>query len=151
MPLALRSVIALDGDIIHQIRNDSLQHPHFPAIVSTHHWVIDQLMAHFRISASQYIDSHPYAILIRRLITWVPVGSGMGFTLFRVFQLQSADIHALKQYLLGLLISALGPLSRRVFSKLLLPSAANWALRQVLSPNPRVRSFARRILGRFIP
>ena len=151
IPLALRSVISLDGDILHQIRSDSLQNPRFPEIASAHHWVISQLMANFRISASQYIDSHPYIILIRKLITWVPVGCGTGFTLFRAIQLQSADFYALKQYLIGLLISALGPLSSRAFTKILLPTVANWALRQIISPDPRMRSFARRILGRFIP
>lgn len=44
--LVVRSVIALDGDVLHQICDRYLSHPQGRAIVSAHHWLVSQLLAH---------------------------------------------------------------------------------------------------------
>ncbi|NET05651.1 MAG: hypothetical protein F6K16_13275 [Symploca sp. SIO2B6] len=48
----MRSVISIDGDILHQIRNDCLENPDFVhQLASAHYWLIDQLLAKLRIGA----------------------------------------------------------------------------------------------------
>lgn len=48
----MRSVISIDGDIFHQIRNDCLENPDFGyQLASAHYWLIDQLLAKLRIGA----------------------------------------------------------------------------------------------------
>ncbi|NEO99428.1 MAG: hypothetical protein F6K58_12260 [Symploca sp. SIO2E9] len=48
----MRSVISIDGDIIHQIRNDCLENQDFGyQLASAHYWLIDQLLAKLRIGA----------------------------------------------------------------------------------------------------
>lgn len=44
----LRSVIAIDGDIINQIARDSLQNPYFLEISAAHHWLTNQLLNQLR-------------------------------------------------------------------------------------------------------
>lgn len=46
----MRSVIATDGDIIHQIKSDCLERPDFcRQITSAHYWLIDQLLGQLRL------------------------------------------------------------------------------------------------------
>ena len=46
----MRSVISMDGDIFHQIKNDCLESPNFcRKLVSAHYWLIDQLLSQLRL------------------------------------------------------------------------------------------------------
>ena len=46
----MRSVISMDGDIFHQIKNDCLENPKFcRRLVSAHYWLIDQLLSQLRL------------------------------------------------------------------------------------------------------
>lgn len=54
--LVLRTVVSLDGDVIHQVRDDHLAHPNCPAIAAAHHWLLGQLMRRLRLSVTSPIE-----------------------------------------------------------------------------------------------
>ena len=46
----MRSVISMDGDILHQIKSDCLERPNFcRQIASAHYWLIEQLLSQLRL------------------------------------------------------------------------------------------------------
>ncbi len=48
--MVMRSVISLDGDIIHQIQRDCLEYPkRCLAIATSHYWLIEQLLNQLRV------------------------------------------------------------------------------------------------------
>lgn len=53
--IVLRTVIALDGDVIYQINRDFLQHPLCLGVTTAHHWLIQQLMGHLQGNAGSYV------------------------------------------------------------------------------------------------
>lgn len=137
----MRSVISIDGDIIHQIKNDCLESPDFCfTLVSAHYWLIDQLLGQLRMRAflklnqlswglsvvivvltiipyiQQFIQTNPWTLLVPVVMSW----------LFQV---------VLKRLL-------------RSF----LPIMSRWILRRVLSgllsPQPLQKRIARGILAR---
>jgi|GEM_PF-6435061 len=158
IPLALRTIVGLDGDIIQQIRNDYLEHNRILLIANTHRWLINQLTQKFRISAAQYIEGRWGNAL--NLLSWTPVIVTIGLRLSAILQSSAATtLQALGQWLLGWFLSTALQLGLAWACKLLIRWAmnvllsylANWALQRFLSPDPLFRSFAKRILGRFIP
>lgn len=48
--IILRSVLSLDGDIIHQVRKDFLQEPNCEGIASAYYWLSEQLLASVQIN-----------------------------------------------------------------------------------------------------
>jgi hypothetical protein len=54
--LVLRTVVSLDGDVIHQVDDAHLRHPHCLAIASAHHWLINQLMGRLRLSFTSPVE-----------------------------------------------------------------------------------------------
>jgi hypothetical protein len=54
--LVLRTIVSLDGDVIHQVDDEHLRHPHCLAIASAHHWLINQLMGRLRLSFTSPVD-----------------------------------------------------------------------------------------------
>lgn len=92
----MRSVISIDGDIIHQIKNDCLESPDFcSTLVSAHYWLIDQLLGQLRMRAflklnqlswglsvvivvltiipyiQQFIQTNPWTLLIPVVMSWL--------------------------------------------------------------------------------
>ncbi|GAB1538992.1 hypothetical protein NUACC21_16570 [Scytonema sp. NUACC21] len=49
----LQSNVLFDGDIIHKVRRDFLKNPDCFLIVSTHHWLTDQLLSNLRSNLNQ--------------------------------------------------------------------------------------------------
>jgi hypothetical protein len=106
-----RSVISLDGDVIHQVREQSLAHPDCFAIVSAHHWLINQLLSRLRTSVTYYVDvviwSLPKVVLAATVaisITTATVSwSGIGLSCLSFFLPRFKQ--QLKQYVLRIVLS----------------------------------------------
>ncbi|HEY9649065.1 MAG TPA: hypothetical protein V6C95_00270, partial [Coleofasciculaceae cyanobacterium] len=70
----MRSVISIDGDIIHQIKNDCLERPDFcSTFVSAHFWLIDQLLGQLRVRASMKLNQLSWGLsVVIVVVTIIP-------------------------------------------------------------------------------
>jgi hypothetical protein len=55
--LVLRTMVSLDGDLIHQVTDAHLRHPACLMISASHHWIAGQLMRQLRLSITSPIDT----------------------------------------------------------------------------------------------
>lgn len=139
--LVMRSVISLDGDIIHQIRHDCLKDSTWClAIATAHYWLIDQLLNQLQIKT----------VLLFNSLSW-------GLSLLTV---ALTLIHYLEQLnpltlLASAVMSWLFQQGYRYLLRLLFPPLRRWLLRQLLfrllSPNQLEKKIAKVILGWFVP
>ncbi len=140
----LRSVISTDGDIIHQIKSDCLEHPKFcRQITSAHYWLIEQLLSQLRLRAQLKVNQLSWAlsllIVAAIVIPYLP-------------QLIQASPWTL---LAPIVMSWLLQVGLKHLLRLLLPTLGRWALRQLLSSllsrQLLEKKIAKGILSRFVP
>lgn len=137
----MQSAIALDGDIIHQIRHDCLKDSIWClAIATAHHWLIDQLLNQLQLKIALWLNGLSW--LLSLLTTAATV----------IFNLQRLNLWTLFASVAMTWFLQVG------FKRLLLlflPLLRRWVFRQLLlrllSSNPRDRKIAKGILGRFVP
>lgn len=67
----LRSLISPDGDILHQIRSDSLQHPYFLEISAAHHWLTTQLLNHLHTNLNWIPRSIGVTLAVVSFLSWL--------------------------------------------------------------------------------
>lgn len=136
----LRSVISPDGDIIHQIKNDYLNHPKLLLIASTHYWLVSQLLLSLRLKITYYLNTVAWGIALITIIS--P-------TLRYINNLSKLNPW---QILLSLIL--LLPW-QWVLKQYIIPLFFRWLLRQtlrfLLSPTAWQRNLAKMILGRMMP
>lgn len=139
----MRSVISLDGEVLHQIKSDCLEHPDFcHQIASAHYWLIAQLLCQMRfggflnIAWLAWVLSWLIAVVI--VLPFIPL----------LIQINP-------WMLLGLVLILW--LLQTAWQRLLLsilPSFRRWALRQLLSgllsPQPLQKKIAKGILARLV-
>ena len=139
----MRSVISTDGEILHQIKSDCLEHADFcRQIAAAHYWLIAQLLSQLRIKAFLHLNglagALSWLIVAAIALPWVPL-----------------LIEVNPWLLLALLFMAL--ILQRVLQNLmrsLLPRFSRWLLRRVfsglLSHKPLEQKIAKGILVRFV-
>lgn len=137
----MRSVISIDGDIIHQIRSDCLDPPDFGCqLACAHYWLIDQLLGQLRLRARVKLNQlswglsllivaatvipyirqlwrvNPWLLLAPMLMSWL-----LQLVLQRLLRLFLIPLGrwALRQLLLGLL-------SRRLLKKRIAKGILGW-------------------------
>ncbi|MBD1923910.1 hypothetical protein H6F77_22990 [Microcoleus sp. FACHB-831] len=142
--IVMRSVIALDGDVIHQIRRDCLENgERCRAIATAHYWLISQLLNSLRLKT----------YLLLSWLSW-----GLSLLIVAATIISKLDefwlLHPFLQLATVLLLWLLQEILRRLLL-LLLPSLGRWALRfllrWMLSYNSTKRTIALGILARFVP
>jgi hypothetical protein len=116
----MRSLLSLDGDIIHQIKSDCLERPQFcQKMVSAHYWLIDQLLQQLRL----------------RIVFWLE-GISWGLSVLTVVLAAIPYIQPLLLNPITLLIPVLASWLLRLVLKplllLLLPFMRRWTVRQML-------------------
>lgn len=139
----MRSVISIDGEVLHQIKRDCLEQPDFCGqIACAHYWLIDQLITQLRIGAVlnlarlAWILSWIIAAVI--VLPFIPLLIQVSPWLLLALVLMLWLLHRGLQHLLMVLL----PLFRR------------WTLRQLLagllSPKPSHKKIAKDILARLM-
>ncbi|MBZ8183151.1 hypothetical protein [Oscillatoria salina] len=137
----MRSVISLDGDILHQIANDCLSLPDFALkITSAHYWLIEQLLAQLRLEAQNWLNWFSWGLSL--IIVAVTV---LG-NLEKLLPINPITLLA------PLLMAWLLQVGIKRLLLLILPHFRRWLLRQLLfgmfSQSPQKRKFVLRLLGR---
>ncbi|MBE9127019.1 MULTISPECIES: hypothetical protein [unclassified Coleofasciculus] len=143
----MRSVISLDGDILHQIRRDCLEHPNFcQALTSAHYWLIEQLMSQLRLGAFLPLN------LLLNLLSW-----GLALLIAALFVILFIPEFLNNPWLLiapllGVWLLQIGLQGLlRVFLPAFRRRLLRWMLSGLLSHKPRSTQIARRILAWFVP
>lgn len=80
--IIIRTVLSLDGEMIHQVDRSYLSHSHCLELVRTHHWLISQVTGNLQIVVPPQRLSHqrlPWAIAI--LLVGVGVTASVWFNL----------------------------------------------------------------------
>ncbi|NET58654.1 MAG: hypothetical protein F6K47_21610 [Symploca sp. SIO2E6] len=135
----MRSVIATDGDILHQIRSDCLQEPQFcHQITGAHYWLIEQLLRQLRLGT--LVNLNPLAWVLS-LLTTVPIA------LTNLEKLLQGDPW---MWLIPLVMSSLLKLVWQMLLSWFLPTVSRWFFRRLLSsllsPNQMEHRMARKVL-----
>lgn len=141
----MRSVISLEGDILHQIRSDCLEHPNFcQALAAAHYWLIEQLMAQLSLGAFLPLN------LLLNLLSW-----GLALLITAVIVILFIPAFLINPWLLiapvlgvWLLQLALQGILR-LFVPTFRPWLLRWMLSGLLSHKPGSTQIARRILAWF--
>jgi hypothetical protein len=142
--MVMRSVISLDGDIIHQIRRDCLKDPKTClALATSHYWLINQLLNQLHIKATRWLNWFSWGLsLVIVAAMAIPYAEHL-IPLNPLTLLGSFTMSWLLQEGIRRLLVFLLPLLRR------------WAWRQLLlrflSPKPLDKKIAQIILRRIVP
>lgn len=137
----MRSVISIDGDIIHQIKHDCLEHPNFcRTLVAAHYWLINQLLGQLRMRAFLKLNQLSWGLsVLIVVVTMIPY----------IKQLIQASPWTL---LMPVVMSWLLQVVLRRLLRSFLPIMSRWILRRVLSgllsSKPLEKRIARGILVR---
>lgn len=140
----MRSVISLDGDIIHQIQRNCLERPKFSSqITSAHYWLIEQVMGQLRLRR---------VIPLTRLSHLLAWGLALLIGLVTVILFISVFLNQ-PWMLLGVIVMVclfcIG--FQRIF-RLFLPRLRRWIMQRILSgfisSKPKSKQFAKRLLIR---
>ncbi len=139
--IVMQSTIALDGDIIHQIRHDCLKDSIWClAIATAHHWLIDQLLNQLQLKIALWLNGLSWTLSL--LTTAATV----------IANLQRLNLWTL---LASVAMSWFLQVGFKRLLLLFLPLLRRWLFRQLLlrllSSNPRHRKVAKGILERFVP
>ena len=142
--IVMRSTIALDGDIIHQIRRDCLERPkRCLAIARAHYWLINQLLNQLRIKATSWLNWLAWGLSLSIVALVVMLNAEHLMPINPLKLLAPAAIWWLLQEGIKRLLSFLWPFVRR------------WAWRQFLlrflSPKPLEKKIANVLLRRIVP
>lgn len=141
--IMMRSVISPDGDIIHQIRRDSLEIPErCLAIASAHHWILEQLLNQLGINLTVWLN-------------WL--AGGLSLLIVSLIVIGYRQILSINPLTLLALLLMWWLLQKccKILLKLLLPIFRRWAFRQLFlhlfSPNPKDKNISKTMLGRLVP
>lgn len=140
----MRSVISTDGEVLHQIKSDCLEHPDFCSqIASAHYWLIAQLLSQLRLRAFLNLDRLAW------VLSWLLVAA-------IAIPLLPLLIEVNPWLLLPLVLMVW--LLQRGLQNLMrsrLPSFGGWVLRQLLSGllshKPLEKKIAKGIFARLEP
>lgn len=140
----MRSVISTDGEILHQIKSDCLEHPDFcRQIAAAHYWLVDQLLSQLRVGAWINVDR------LVRVLSWFIAGAiALPFVPVLI---------EVNPWLLLPLVLIAWLLQRGLQSLLLslFPSFVRWTLRHLLSGllshKPWERKIAKGIFAQLEP
>jgi len=118
----MRSVIATDGDILHQIQSECLAQPQFcQQIASAHYWLIEQLLSQLGLEALVRLNLLSWVL---SLVTTAPIA---------ITNLEKLVEGELWMWLLPIVMSWLLKLVWQVILSWLLPTLSRWFLRRLLS------------------
>lgn len=139
----MRSVISLDGEVLHQIKNDCLEYPDFcHQLTSAHHWLITQHLNHLRLG------TFPNVVGLAWMVSWI-IAAAIAVPLIPL-------VIQVSPWLLLALVLMLW-LLHKVLQRLFLPllrSFGRWVLRQLLSGllshKLWEKKIAKGILARFV-
>jgi hypothetical protein len=139
--IVMRSVISLDGDIIHQIQRDALETPKkCLAIASSHYWLINQLLNQLRITSTLWLNWVSWGISLLLVAAMIIPYAG------RLMQINLLTL------LIPLLMSWLFQHGIKRLLRSTSASMGSWALRQLLlrflSPKPFEKKIAKFLLRR---
>lgn len=153
-----RTIVSLDGDVLHQIRQDKLPELTENNILLAYYWFVRQLLAELRASAAEYIEKR-WGLALEWL-SWTPfLCTVMQRAADFWHQMATGLAMVVQQWLVDWLIATVGWLAVGFLLKLLVRFLINrllrfigdWAFRQAISADPKFQQLAKRILGRFIP
>jgi uncharacterized membrane protein len=116
----MRSVILMDGDILHQIKSDCIERPNFcRQIASAHYWLIDQLLGQLRLGA----------LLRLKWLAW-----GLSLLIVAVMVIPFLSKLMLNPWLMlaPILMWWLLQLALQRLLRLFLPTIGRWAWRQLI-------------------
>jgi len=134
----MRSFVALDGDIIHQIKGECLENPDFcRQLASAHYWLIDQLLGRLRMGAFLKLN------LLSWVLSLLVVAGSMIPNLQEIIENPWMLLAAVP-------MSWLLQVGFKRLLILLLPTIRSWILRRLLSgllsTKPRERKIAKDIM-----
>jgi hypothetical protein len=145
--LVMRSVISLDGEVLHQVRRDCLENPQQCIEITTaHYWLVNQMLIqlHLKTRIKFWLSCFSW-VLALLVVTVIVISYGA----------KLATINPL--IILVVLVVGLWGLQIiiKYLLRLVLPLLRLWAWRQVLSfflsAQGLKKKIARGILGRFVP
>ena len=139
----MRSVIGLDGDIIHQIQRNCLERPNFSHQISTaHYWLIEQVMRQLRFG--KYVP-------LTGLINGLAWGLTLLISMLLVIPFIPVFLNNPWMLIAVLIMVGLFYMGFRRLFHLLRPTARRWIMRRIvagfLSSKPRSKRLARRLLS----
>ncbi|NEQ09704.1 MAG: hypothetical protein F6K37_28295 [Moorea sp. SIO4E2] len=148
----MRSVIALDGEILHQIKRDCLENPDFCCqIADAHYWLITQILGQLRLKPSPNFPKLAWGLsglMIILVIVAVLVIPG-------VLQLILAQPWRWLIIIVGIVSCGLLLVILQWLLRSCLIRIAPWMLRQLLSgllsAKPGPKKIAKRILAWLLP
>lgn len=139
----MRSVIAMDGDIIHQIQRNCLERPKFSHQISAaHYWLIEQVMRQLRFGTF---------LPLTRLINGLALGLALLIAMLLVIPFIPVFLNSPWMLIAVLIMVGLFYIGFRRLLYLLQPKARRWMMRRIvagfLSSKPGSKRFAKRLLS----
>ncbi|MFP4119727.1 hypothetical protein [Coleofasciculus sp.] len=139
----MRSVIGMDGDIIHQIQRNCLERPKFSHQISAaHYWLIEQVMHQLRFGTF---------LPLTRLINGLALGLALLIAMLLVIPFIPVFLNSPWMLIAVLIMVGLFYIGFRRLFYLLQPKARRWMMRRIvagfLSSKPRSKRLARRLLS----
>lgn len=146
----LRTVISLDGDIIHQVHRDLLTQPDCLKLVEAHHWLMDELLKLLREKTTRLIDGVAWGI--SALTVWTPD------SLLMIRNLMVLPLPTVEGILLGLVLPVVVGLILtwalhwliKPFLVRYSPQLRRWAFEQLVTQNSWLNRVAQSVWGRFL-
>lgn len=133
--IILRTIVSLDGDVIHQILEDYLYHPECLEIVQSHYWLVNQLLGSLRASTLNFIDRLTWGIATATVASAIAINLGLNnFAQHPELALQTVGASA---------VSFLLPLGWTQFKGSLSPKINRFLLGQLVSRSPLGRALAK--------
>lgn len=143
----IRSVISIDGDIVHQIKRDCLERPNFcRKIAAAHYWLIEQLLEQLRLGAFVKLES---------LFKWFSWGLALLIVVLMVIPFIPEFLNNPWMVFAPLLMAWLLQWGFYYLFRLFSPAIRSWIWRRILSgllsPKPGSKQMAKRILMWLVP
>ncbi|MEQ8463182.1 hypothetical protein [Coleofasciculus sp. E1-EBD-02] len=140
----MRSVIGMDGDIMHQIQRNCLERPKFSHQISAaHYWLIEQIMGQLRLGTF---------LPLTRLINGLALGLALLIAMLLVIPFIPVFLKTPFMLIAALVMIGLFFFGFRHLLHLLRPTANQWIIRRILggflSSKPGSKRFAKRLLTR---
>jgi len=140
----MRSVIGMDGDMIHQIQRNCLERPTFSRQISAaHYWLIEQVMCQLRFGTF---------LPLTRLINGLALGLALLIAMLLVIPFIQVFLKTPLMLIAVLVMIGLFYFGFRRLLYLFRPTAKQWIIRRILggflSSKPGSKRFAKRLLTR---
>ncbi|MFP4099691.1 hypothetical protein [Coleofasciculus sp.] len=139
----MRSVIGMDGDIIHQIQRNCLERPKFSHQISAaHYWLIEQVMRQLRFG--EYVP-------LTGLLNLLALGLALLIAMLLVIPFIPVFLNSPWMLIAVLIMVGLFYIGFRRLFYLLQPKARRWMMQRIvagfLSSKPKSKRLARRLLS----